>query len=29
MDIKARIEELRKEIEYHNNKYYNEGDEAI
>ena len=29
MDIKARIEELRKEIEYHNNKYYNEDSPEI
>ena len=29
MDVKARIEELRKEIEYHNNKYYNEDSPEI
>lgn len=29
MDIKSRIEELRKEIEYHNNKYYNEDQPEI
>lgn len=29
MDIKARIDELRKEIEYHNNKYYNEDSPEI
>ena len=29
MDVKARIEKLRKEIEYHNNKYYNEDSPEI
>ena len=29
MDVKSRIEELRKEIEYHNNKYYNEDSPEI
>lgn len=29
MDIKARIDELRKQIEYHNNKYYNEDSPEI
>ncbi|MGL5327993.1 MAG: NAD-dependent DNA ligase LigA [Peptostreptococcaceae bacterium] len=29
MDIKSRIDELRKEIEYHNNKYYNEDSPEI
>ena len=29
MDAKSRIEELRKEIEYHNNRYYNEDSPEI
>ncbi|WP_122638922.1 NAD-dependent DNA ligase LigA [Romboutsia sp. Marseille-P6047] len=29
MDVKSRIDELRKEIEYHNNKYYNEDSPEI
>ena len=29
MDIKKRIEELRTQIEYHNNRYYNEDNPEI